>query len=229
MNRDDFLARVRDAAAQGARYRVASQEISSHAGYVGGGEDLPASLADEIDAVAGTPHLVDDIDAARDVLRSLLGQYQPRTALCWQHPVLDALGIVDLLAAAEVERLSYDTLAELPLDQQRQRCLAADLGITSVDYAVAETGSLALASAPGRERMASLLPPVYVTVVTAEQIVPDLYDLFDRLVEAGVDNLPSNLVLITGPSKSGDIEAQMTLGVHGPNTWHVIIVRDQSV
>ena len=77
---------------------------------------------------------------------------------------------------------------------------------------------------PGDERVASLLPPVHVAIVERQQIVADLIDAFSALTR-GKEELPSNVVLITGPSKTGDIELQLTTGVHGPGTWHVIVVR----
>jgi L-lactate utilization protein LutC len=81
-------------------------------------------------------------------------------------------------------------------------------------------------SAPGRERLASLLPPVHVAIVDSSQILPDLFDLFARLETSGTAALASNLVLITGPSKTGDIELKLTTGVHGPGQWHVVIIRE---
>ena len=100
--------------------------------------------------------------------------------------------------------------------------LAAGIGISSVDYAIAETGTLAVCAKPGQERVASLLPPVHAAIVAEEQIVADLFDVFAQLDPA---DMPSNLALITGPSKTGDIELQLTTGVHGPGEWHVIVVR----
>ena len=55
--------------------------------------------------------------------------------------------------------------------------------------------------------------------------MPDLFDVFDQLGAAGPENLPSNVAFITGPSKTGDIELRLTTGVHGPGTWHVILLR----
>ena len=85
-----------------------------------------------------------------------------------------------------------------------------------------------MASAPGSERLASLLPPVHVAVIEAAQILPDLFDLFARLQISGHPEMPSNLTLITGPSKTGDIELRLTTGVHGPGEWHVIIIRGEA-
>jgi L-lactate utilization protein LutC len=131
-------------------------------------------------------------------------------------------------------------LAALPPDGQRWAALAADLGIAAADWAVAETGSLVIAARPGQERCVSLLPPVLISIIDASRIVADLFDLFEKLEPSSSDapdgpepsrsqaariELPSNLTFITGPSKTGDIELQLTTGVHGPGQWHVIIIR----
>lgn len=118
-----------------------------------------------------------------------------------------------------------DSLDDMDQSEQRATVLACDIGITSVDRALAETGSLVMCSAFGKERMASLVPPVHVAVVEEEQLLPDLFDLFEELQPRDGARLPSNIALITGPSKTGDIELQLTTGVHGPKHWHVIVIR----
>ena len=225
MNREDFLARVKEAVHAGRMHGVETRPIAPTAGYIGGGTDLPARMAEEVNAVGGLAHVAANIDDARRRLAQLLDELRPARCLCWQHPLLDELGVPTMLESHNVERLTHDRLTELPADELRARSLAADIGITACNYAVAETGTVALSSAAGRERVASLLPPVYITLVDEAVLVPDLFDLFDRLGAAGLDTLPSNLALITGPSKTGDIELQLTTGVHGPGIWHVIIIR----
>jgi len=226
MKREEFLSRVRTAAETGRAYRVeVDHNIPDTAGYVGAGDDVSAALAAEIAAVGGQSILVDDRAKACEALGNLLQQYQPRTAFCWQHPLLDELGVAALLDGRGIARLDHDALVALPPATQRERILAADIGITSATFAIAETGSLVMISQPGRERLASLLPPVHVAIVERGQILPDLFDLFDELQRQGYENLPSNLAFITGPSKTGDIELTLTTGVHGPGTWHVIVIR----
>jgi L-lactate dehydrogenase complex protein LldG len=226
VKREDFLARVRTSAAAGRAYRVnADATIPDQAGYVGGGDDLPTRLAAEIKAVGGQAVVVDDSAAARAALAALLEKYQPRSAFCWQHPALDPVGVDKSLAERGIGKLTHEGLMGLPPEEQRTRILAADIGITSVTHAIAETGSLVMMAEPGHERLASLLPPVHVAIVERSQILPDLFDLFAELQRAGYDSLPSNLVFITGPSKTGDVEFTLTTGVHGPGKWHVIVVR----
>jgi L-lactate dehydrogenase complex protein LldG len=167
---------------------------------------------------------VPDVPAAREKLKELITAHAARWALCWEHPLLDRLGLAELLASLGVERIMHSSLNQLTPQQQRERALAADIGITSTTFAIAETGTLAVASGPGTERMASLLPPVHVAIVEASQVLPDLFDLFARLERDGLGQIASNLALITGPSKTGDIELRLTTGVHGPGVWHVIII-----
>jgi L-lactate dehydrogenase complex protein LldG len=225
VSRESFLARVRDAARQGRAYRVHVGEIPPGTSYVGAAEDLCEALVAEVVAVGGFARLVPDLEAARLALGELLAEYQPASALTWQHPLLDKLGLAKILAARNIRREDYEALAGLDAAERRARILAAGIGISSVDFAIAETGTLVVCAKPGQERMVSLLAPVHVAIVSRPQIVPDLFDVFDRLGALGFENLPGNVAFITGPSKTGDIELQLTTGVHGPGKWHVIVVR----
>ena len=99
-----------------------------------------------------------------------------------------------------------------------------DAAITGVAAAIAETGTVVCTSGTQSARGSSLIPPVHVAVVGAAQVLRDLYDYFDVL--SGVDKLPANVNLITGPSKTADIEGVLVTGVHGPGEVHVILVDD---
>lgn len=226
MNRDAFMSRVRSAAAAGRAYRVgAGPKLEEVVGYCGAGDDPLARLALEIEAAGGRARLVGTVDEASQALGEMLDRHRPKAALCWRHPVFERLRLDELLVARGIERLDYDVLAPLEPDTRRQRMLSAELGISSVDYAVAETGTLALASGAGQERLASLAPPVHIAVVEARQVLADLFDLFARLADGVPDGLATNWTLITGPSKTGDLELRLTTGVHGPGEWHVVIIR----
>jgi len=226
MNRDEFFTRVRAATAAGRAYRVHPSRRTSSP-LAPAIEDLALRMTAEVNAVGGRGMLVATLADARLVVEELLERIAPGSALCWQHPLLERLGLAELLAARSIELLDYARLADLTPAQQREQCLAAGIGITSATLAVAETGTLVMVAEPGRERMASLLPPVHVAVITADQIRPDLFAVFRELESAGFDRLGSNVTLITGPSKTGDLELRLTTGVHGPGEWHVIVVRQE--
>jgi L-lactate dehydrogenase complex protein LldG len=233
-SRDAFLARVRQAADQGRHYRVHLREIPERVGYLGVDGDLVERFAMEVNAVGGEAVVVADADAAGRELHRLLEEAGARSAVCWKHQLLDRLGLNQLLLAPGVELYDYDSLLALPHAEQRRFLLAFDVGITSCDCAIAETGTLMVLSRPGQERVASLLPPMHIAIVERQQIVPDLIDAFAILgagsndqipnPQSQIPNLPSNVTFITGPSKTGDIELQLTTGVHGPGKWRVIVI-----
>ncbi len=99
----------------------------------------------------------------------------------------------------------------------------AEAGITDAAGAIAETGSLVMAGGAGRARASMLVPPVHIAVVGEEQIVPDLVDAWS-LLRAARGSWPGWLVLVSGPSKTGDIEGIIVTGVHGPGSVHVLLV-----
>ncbi|HZN36572.1 MAG TPA: lactate utilization protein [Pirellulaceae bacterium] len=220
-NRNAFLARVRQASEQGRQYRVHLQPVPPEIGYLGAEGDLCERLAVEIDAVGGEAFVVPDLQAAGRQLHALLAEAGARSAVCWKHELLDRLGVADLLATAGVSLFDYDDLVALSAAERRSKLLACDVGITSCDLAIAETGTLLMCSRPGQERLASLIAPMHIAIVERSQIVPDLIDAFEWLP---AESLPPNVTLITGPSKTGDIELQLTTGVHGPGKWRVIVV-----
>jgi L-lactate dehydrogenase complex protein LldG len=88
-------------------------------------------------------------------------------------------------------------------------------------YGLADTGSVVLAASPREPRSRSLLPDVHVTLLREDLILPGLEELFAAL---GAE-LPSALAIVSGPSRSADIEQSLTIGVHGPGEVHIVLVR----
>lgn len=93
-------------------------------------------------------------------------------------------------------------------------------GVSEASYGLADTGSVVLAAAPDEPRARSLLPAVHVTILREDRILPGL----DELFAAVGATLPSALAIVTGPSRSADIEQRLTVGVHGPGEVHVVLV-----
>jgi L-lactate utilization protein LutC len=96
------------------------------------------------------------------------------------------------------------------------------VGITSADYALADTGTLVLLSSPEEARMISLLPPVHIAIVPQERVLTGLDELLTILPDPAAQS--SSMVLITGPSRTADIEQILVRGVHGPGEIHVVVV-----
>jgi L-lactate dehydrogenase complex protein LldG len=122
--------------------------------------------------------------------------------------LFESLGLIDALRIVGIEATRWDRMT---LDELYD---GYDCGITDVTYAVAETGSLVIKTTAAHGRGLSLVPMFHVAVVERSQILPDLVDLFTRLASEGAGN---NVLLISGPSKTADIEMNVVTGVHGPN------------
>ena len=104
----------------------------------------------------------------------------------------------------------------------RQRAADADIGITGVDYAVAETGTAVLIARKGVSRLVSLLPPVHIAVVQSGQVLPSLDELFTlRRGDFLSGEAAGYMNLISGPSRSGDIENTLVTGytAQARSTW----------
>ncbi|GAB3450047.1 LutC/YkgG family protein [Insolitispirillum peregrinum] len=95
-------------------------------------------------------------------------------------------------------------------------------GLTATRAAIAETGSLVLWPTAEEPRLMSLLPPVHVAVVRAETVVDTLAVLMAS--QHWAQQMPTNVVLVSGPSKTADIEQTLAYGVHGPKELIVLIV-----
>lgn len=111
-------------------------------------------------------------------------------------------------------------------DRSMHHHYEADAGVTDVHAAIAESGTLVCNSSPAHGRGPSLAPAVHVAIVRRSDILPDLLDYMAMLRDVAPARLPSSQALITGPSKTADIEGILITGVHGPGEAHVLLVED---
>jgi L-lactate utilization protein LutC len=104
----------------------------------------------------------------------------------------------------------------------RAACAAADVGISSASYALAETGTLVMLASPEEPRLVSLLPPMHIAVFPRSLMLANLDELLAVLPNPAEQT--SSMVLITGPSRTADIEQILVRGVHGPGEIYAVIV-----
>ncbi len=158
----------------------------------------------------GQAHRAASPAEARSCAERILGG---RRAIASNAPFLAECGITSLQG---VESGLTDR-AEL-----REACVHLDVGITSVDYALSDTGSFVLFSSAEEARMISVLPPCHIAVVPRERILTGLDEILT--LHPAPSDRSSSMVLITGPSRTADIEQILVRGVHGPGEVHVIVV-----
>jgi len=150
-------------------------------------------------------------DAAAAVRDLMNGQI----AVASNAPSLSECGITDL-AGVQHGFTSRDDL--------RAACTTAAFGITSATYALADTGSFVMLAGREEARLISLLPPVHIGVIPASGILASLDELFMRVPKPA--DRTSSMVLITGPSRTADIEQILVRGVHGPGEIYAVIVEE---
>ncbi len=216
-----FLRRVREAVAAGNRAGSAAPLPARGAvGYQGAGDDPVRRFAEQLTAAGGRCYLVTDAEAAVALALALVHPRSGLRVLLGRGAFLDTLGLAERLRAAGVEVFRTDELAEDPADV----LFGADVGISGADALLAETGSVVVGARPDEPRSLTLLPPVHIVLAERRQLVADLFDLFEGDADGRPPEPPSCLTVITGPSKTGDIELRLVTGVHGPGEVHVILV-----
>jgi L-lactate dehydrogenase complex protein LldG len=210
MSREHVLHKVRTALGRSAgqpieepppvRLRIAEAELEARI----------ETFCARIEALAGKTHRA---ASANDVRAYVAGVIAGRGAIASNAPILRECGIATL---AGVETGIMDR------EQLRALCASAACGITGADYALADTGTLVMLASPREARLISLLPPVYIAIVQRERLLTGLDELLSILPHPAEQT--SSMVLITGPSRTADIEQILVRGVHGPGEIHIVVI-----
>jgi L-lactate utilization protein LutC len=181
---------------------------------------LEASLA----AVDATLHIVPDDDKASSAIIDVIKQHDGTKAAYTAEKLIAELKLADALSEAGYE-LTAPPSPEMKPDQAeawKQSLAGVDVGISSALGLAEETGSMLLAPSDPDHRAVSLLPVNHVAILRADQVVPDISTLMKRWQEVG--DTAGNAVFVTGPSRTADIEKELVLGIHGPQTVDVILL-----
>ena len=246
--RDDFLSRISGAL---GRESVPDRPSSPPPDAVGSPDELAEraarvrelmarnadslfdSLAISASAAGWNVARVPDDRAAGDYALEVARNLEARTGVFSLDPsVRAALSADDFHdAGIAMTPIALDRAAAGPSDRQRERdnlrsvMATADFGITGADYAIAETGTCVIIPKTGVSRLASLLPPVHIALIRRGQTLPSLDELFTlRRAAYAADSLGSYMNLITGPSRTADIEYKIVTGVHGPGEVHMVLI-----
>ncbi|OEF98184.1 LutC/YkgG family protein [Desulfuribacillus alkaliarsenatis] len=171
----------------------------------------------ELSALNGIVKITNSPDETFQALKQVLETHGSKKIIAWDDSTLNGLPL------AQLNQQGYEIMTK-PNDTIEYKHFAkdADTGITGVNFAVAETGSIVLKAGVGKERSISLLPNFHIAIVKSNQFVKRTADIFDYLVK-NKESLPSSVNFITGPSRSADIEMDLSIGVHGPAQICVII------
>jgi L-lactate dehydrogenase complex protein LldG len=162
-----------------------------------------------------------DLTGAREQIVRWLEACGARHVVCARTPRTVE---IDLQGLAPPEMRLHFLDGSPGAEERRARALAADVGVSDADYGLADTGTLAVRATSGQGRLVSLLPPVHIALLPRQRIVADLAACLRSLEMRQEARRRSLLTLITGPSRTADIEQTLTVGVHGPATLYILLV-----
>lgn len=157
-----------------------------------------------------------------------------KSVTAWHHPLIDQLNLGEILSDEGVTL--YTTHSSAPPDavlrqELRQHLIQSYVGITSADFCVAGSATLVMRTRPHQPRAVSLVPSIHVAVITLDQIIENLAELYFRLnwdPKEQAEGLTNCMTFISGPSKTGDIELVMVHGAHGPRQQITYVITDPS-
>lgn len=213
--RERVLERLR--AAQRAHAEATLPQLSDAAIFANypAREALLERFAEKLAGLRGEIFRVDNAKQAATRVQELLFSFsnqRKELCLCQAHPLV------------------HEVLSHEPWLQERTRLIDSSLphdlfaryecGVTVADFLIARTGSIVLNAESAGGRRLSVLPPLHIVLATSKQVVASLEDALARVDKATA----SYMAIITGPSRTSDIEKILVLGAHGPKRLAVIVI-----
>jgi L-lactate dehydrogenase complex protein LldG len=185
--------------------------------------DLLSTFRSNLETVGGVLHEPKSAAESCDLVIEIIGTTGATRYLSWDGQHLPLAGLLDRMSSAGLRRMSDIVPWDAASRREHQdRYFDCAVGVTGASAGLADTGSIVLKSGPGRPRMASLIPETHIALLQRTALHASLaawlVDQLDALDSA------ANWTIITGPSRTADIEMVVTLGVHGPRSLHVVLV-----
>lgn len=193
-------------------------------------DDLVGQFIAELSKLEGRAYRCADDGQAIETIRSLLQERQATAVIAWELDLIGLPGLAELLADLGIS--IADSQVAHTGDERANRLQALEpipVCISGAECGIAESGSFIVLSGNGRGRLASLLAPAHIAVLRAAQLFRGLGEALSFIQQQYGSNLfaaRSNLTVITGPSRTADIELTLTLGVHGPRELHVVLIEE---
>lgn len=169
-------------------------------------KSLNQTFKENLEAVNGSVYLCKSEEQLVEKLKAVLQDVPDKEVVCAENT------IQELLSKNGIEYQNYN---------QEQKSIEA--GITSCELLIAHTGSAMVSAALKGGRQLMVYPQQHIVIAKKSQVVDYLHTAYDKIQEKYSDRLPSQITLITGPSRTADIEKTLVLGAHGPRKLHVFI------
>jgi len=217
-----IVARVKEALASGAP--AASNHSAPRPALQPNGHraELVSRFARELEAVGGRTIGPVAPEELADGVAALARERGVKSIAVGEGVLVDLSQVGKTLNELGIEVIRTGRVDAHTRPQLRTQLAQADAGLAEADYAIASTGTLAVLSEESRPSALTLLPPASLVVVRIDRMKPDLASALTTLGCAALES--QRLTLITGPSRTADIEKRIVMGVHGPKSLDVIVV-----
>jgi L-lactate dehydrogenase complex protein LldG len=223
---ENIIGRIRQGLSNGGTPPV-QHEVpeTGDAAPVARPSELRAQFIAALSAVGGKPIEAANESAAIDEIAKLMRAAGARSAAVGEGITINSEAIAARLSSDGCRTMAIGR--HTGLDGGLVQALSTmNTGIVEADYAIAPTGTLVMIAQPARPRSLSLLPPINVVLLRASRILPDLAAVLRTVGPATMASHP--MVMVTGPSRTADIEKRIVIGVHGPKELYVVIMSDDS-
>ena len=192
--------------------------------------DLVPRFEQELSNLAVSAHRVETCEELGELLDRTLERGRESGIVLSRNPLLARLHLGTTLDDLGIPFWAWepDKAGSSAGPSYRDRCFSAAAGITGVDFALAESGSLVVSSATEGAQLSSLAPPVHIAFYLRSQVVETIEEVLRCYRPSAGRSAPDgrSIVLITGTSRTADIEQILIRGVHGPREVHAILVED---
>jgi L-lactate dehydrogenase complex protein LldG len=205
-SKGEVLARIRSALLQPVPQPFANLDTRSPI-YKTLDEPLDVQFATAFTKLKGQFLYCEDGKDFGSQLRNLADEREWKHVFCWEPR------LVDLLSKYDFRKMRIGRDISM-----------ADAGITGCEALIARTGSVLLSSRQASGRSLSVFPPVHIVVAYSDQLLPDIEDGLTLMTEKYESSMPSMIALVTGPSRTADIEKTLVLGAHGPKEIFVFLI-----
>jgi L-lactate utilization protein LutC len=192
-------------------------------------DSLVKKFQEELERASGEVRVCSDGLCAVELIKSFIEGEGFQTVAVSRHKICHQLNLVaglsELLPQVKYLVESIDSESPYARDRLKEQMAKVQLSITGIEYLIADTGTLVALAQPAASRQISLLPEVHMVLATIDQIRPNLSDLFVEIQTKYGASLPGSVItLITGPSRTADIEKVLIKGVHGPTRLVVVLL-----
>ncbi|WP_248924252.1 LutC/YkgG family protein [Paenibacillus hamazuiensis] len=182
-------------------------------------EERISKFIENFKAVGGHAHRLASMEEVKDFIAGKAEEMGAKYVLRQDQQELADLGLEAAIPSARISVWNED-----PGEDWKARAAESDFGVVLADYAAAYTGSITVLSAKTKGRSVSLLPTVLFAIIPVERLKTRLGEILPEFDRMGRENLPAGIHFISGPSRSADIENDLTIGVHGPGIVYALIV-----